>query len=112
MINTYLSIFDRIIKVVGIRGKRRSRLFSELWETTFSELLMVHRDYIEIFENLKNMLSKLEADNLDKNSEEYSNKVDEIINYLRQRRIEFEPVREKLIALIDAASVSDLDDKS
>jgi hypothetical protein len=112
MINTCISILDKLIKVVGIRGKRRNRLFSELWETTFSELLTVHRDYIEMFENLKNMLSKLEAENLDKNSEEYSNKVDEIIDYLNQRRIEFEPVRKKLIALIDAASVSDLDDKS
>ena len=112
MINTCLSILDRLIKIIGIRGKRRNRLFSELWETTFSELLLVHRDYVEMFEKLKSMLSKLEAEHLDEKSDIYSKKVDETIDYLRQRRIEFEPVRRKLIALIDAVKMSNLDDKS
>jgi len=112
MIDTCLSILDRLIKVVAIRGKRRNRLFSELWETTFSELLLVHRDYIEMFEKLKSMLSKLEAEHLDEKSYIYAGKVDEIIDYLRQRRIEFEPVRRKLIALIDALKMSNLDYKS
>jgi hypothetical protein len=113
MINSFLAIIDRILKLLTIREKRFDRLFSELWEPTFADLLIVHRNYVEIFEKARAMLGSLQAGHAGKEgSETYIDKLAEISQYLSQQRIEFEPVRRKLIALIDAVEVTDLDNMS
>ena len=113
MIDSLLAILDRLLKLLAIREKRYDRLFTELWEPTFADLLIIHRNYIEMFEKARAMLSNLPATPPGKESSDaYSEKLAEVSQYLSQRRSEFEPVRRKLIALADAVAKTDLDDMS
>lgn len=92
MLNGLLSILDRLIKIKEYRDQRLRRIHDELLEPAFNDLLLIHRDYIQMFESVREMLPK--GRNVDKS--DFDLKVKCAAEYLRQKRIEFEPVRIKL----------------
>jgi hypothetical protein len=107
MIDTLIQILDRLIQLLRVRGKRRARRFQELWEPTFRELRDVHGDYLAMFQACKQNLVRI------KNNESDGVPVrglEEIASELRRRRLEFEPVRRQLIALINHTQNLELDD--
>lgn len=113
MINALLNILDRLIQLLTLRDRRGARLFTELWEPTFNELLQVHRDYIELFEETGLRLSELD-DRMIINThiQDGSEELEFIIDMLRKRKREFEPVRRKLIALIETLDKVEFDELS
>jgi len=113
LVDSLLAVIDRPISLFALREKRQDRLFSELWEPTFNDLLVIHRDYIEMFEKVGARLSKMVAvPSNEKGRDETSQEIAEVVEYLSHKRIEFEPVRQKLITLIDTIPKSGLDERA
>ncbi len=95
MIDTLLQLLDRVIQLSKYRKSKVRTVFHELVQPLFEELLIVHANYIEMFEEATACLE----DYLGPNSEQT---VREVIDRLKQRRIEYEPVRTKLDAMAGA----------
>jgi hypothetical protein len=107
MIDTLIQVLDRLIQLLRVRGKRRVRRFQEIWEPTFRELREVHGDYLAMFQTCKQDLVRIMRSESDVPR---VRGLEEIANELRRRRLEFEPVRRQLIALINHTQNLDLDD--
>jgi len=86
-ISDILAIIDKLFALINRRSEDRQHLFQTLAMPVFEELLTVHADYIKMFEETLQDL---------RNSEKG---IIQIADRLRQRRLEFEPVRVKLRAL-------------
>jgi hypothetical protein len=106
IVNDLLSIIDRLIQLTEYRHRRYRLLFESLVEPAFAELLLVHGDYIRMFEETRRLLPRRSRQgplagqiaDLQKPAE-----------YLGQKRTEFEPVREKLRALATCMKDVELD---
>lgn len=97
MIREILSILDRLIQLKNYRNRQRNKLFHELFEPAFNELLQVHRDYIEMFEKTNTLIPSTPVGGLLVAFQpKFKEQVKAAAEYLREKRIEFEPVREKL----------------
>ena len=97
MITEFISLIDRLIQLIEYRNRRYRLLFDDFLQPAFDELLLVHKDYIQMFEKTYRLLpsgvpSKMGA-------AEFISQLKQPAEYLQERRIEFEPVREKLLAL-------------
>ena len=92
MLTNLLSILDRLMKMKEYRDQRLRRIHDQLLEPAFNDLLLIHRNYIEMFESVREMLPK--EQNIAKS--DLGLKLQCAAEYLRQKRIEFEPVRIKL----------------
>lgn len=90
MIEALLSIIDRLIELKRGRTIGRTQMFDRLLEPTFNDLLIVHGDYIKMFEQLRVLAdTRPSASTLEK-------RVNNAKAQLREKRIEFEPVRQKI----------------
>jgi hypothetical protein len=140
MIDALISIIDRLIQLTEYRGKRRRRLFEDVIEPIFNDLLLIHRDYIEMFQTTWRMLPllpdeakpkfvernlwsnishvgdlqlewatfRLEERTIVETPEEFVAQTNRTIDYLREARRKYEPVRTKLRALVGAMKDSDM----
>ncbi|MDH3747338.1 MAG: hypothetical protein OER97_03960 [Gammaproteobacteria bacterium] len=110
MLDLFLSIIDRLIQLKGFRDARAAKRFQEIYQPSFEELLLVHRDYVGMF----TPLSKLDQmhDSSRRMSWEETQVVGKAVvtalEYVRERRVEFEPVRGKLRALVELLNELDL----
>lgn len=92
MIEMLLSVIDRLLNLKQHRNAKLQLVYEQVVEPTFTDLLMVHRDYIQMFEGVLNRLPV----ETEQGSIEYSSKLSAAAQYLRDRRLDFEPVRVKL----------------
>ncbi len=106
MISTLLSIIDRLIQLSQYKKRRYRVLFNEILQPTFDELLLVHKNYIEMFSETKKMLPQGE---LTQDPSEYTLLLQRPELHLREKRIEFEPVRQKLVELAKSLRDKNLD---
>ena len=95
MIEVLLKLIDRLIDLKKYQTERLHKTFQEVLDPLFNDLLAVHGNYIRIFEEVQEQLTAIP----DPGSEEGKKKLLEIAETLRRRRLEFEPVREKLTAM-------------
>jgi hypothetical protein len=91
MIDAILGIIDRLIKLAETREEQSKAVRAEV-ESVYADLLLVHRDYVRMFEETLGMLPKVSTSGV-------VPKLEGAIAHLKQRRTEFEPVRTKLHAM-------------
>lgn len=124
MIDPLISIIDRLIKLKEYRGQRSDSRFKDVFKPAFDELLLVHKDYVGMFTDVIGILRVFDYEalgglddglNLAQNPEmaaAYSRLGEvtvEAFSYLRQQRLEFEPVRIKLRSLARVLSTRALE---
>jgi hypothetical protein len=90
-------ITDRLIELAKYREEKSRRIFDKLIEPIFNDLLLVHKDYLEMFEEVRTML----PDSKDGRKKTHR-KLSQAYDYLEKQRRAFEPVREKLRATVRA----------
>ncbi len=97
LVDSLLSIIDRLVELAQVRGKRRVNVFEKLVQPCFDELLAVHNDYIAMLEHAERLLSKAV---LPEGSVASAKRLEEARAYLAKQRLSLEPVRQKLLALV------------
>jgi hypothetical protein len=106
IVSDLLSIIDRLIQLTEYRHRRFRLMFESLLEPVFAELLLVHGDYIRMFEETRRLLpSRSRQGPLASQIADLKKPAE----YLRQKRTEFEPVREKLRALAKSMKDAELE---
>jgi hypothetical protein len=97
MVSDILALLDRLTQLKDYRNRRYRTLFVDLLEPAFNDLLLVHKDYIQMFEETRRLLpiGLPEATS----ALGYLTELKRPAEFLRSRRIEFEPVRQKLRTL-------------
>jgi hypothetical protein len=101
MIDLLLKAIDRLMDVVRIREKRTRFRYDEVYKPAYAELLSVHSDYLSMFHGFASALKAIPdgATESDKHAQA-------ALDLLRERRIAFAPVRQKLVAF-DSLVVGD-----
>lgn len=105
MLEALLSVIDRLIQLKEYRNRRFRLVFKEIVEPAFNDLLRVHGDYIRMFQETLALLPDASTDR----GAEYNQRVRSALEYLEDKRTEFEPVRDKLRTLAATLSRADLD---
>jgi hypothetical protein len=100
MISDLLNLVDRVIQLFEYRNKQFETLYEKLLKPTFDDLLLIHADYIKMFEETRKLLpSGLSDDTTDPLS--YMSSLSRPAEFLRVKRRELEPVRRKLKVLAE-----------
>ena len=99
MIESVIKVVDRFSDLLKYRQERRRDLFQNLVEPLFNDLMVMHADYIKMFDDCWSQL--------------LDNKValQDIAASLRQRRLVYEGLRIKSRSIIGALQEYDLDDE-
>jgi hypothetical protein len=92
MIDTLISILDRLIQLKEYRTKRIQHIYSELLEPVFVDLSAIHKDYLQMF-------TKLSSDvpfDWEKNLPGYQERLEKVVDFFQRKRLEFEPTRSRV----------------
>ena len=95
MLSALLSIIDRLIKLREYRNERVQKVFDKVLEPIFNDLLLVHRDYIQMFQKAGELLPERAY-----GPAKFNHSLREAADYLRKQRIEFEPARVQLRTMV------------
>jgi hypothetical protein len=95
MVDMLLKALDRIIDLLRIREKRMQKRFDQIWKPTYNDLLLVHADYYSMFQTVYSLI----AQGSNEEKEGGSSWRWEAIQYIKKKRVEFAPIRQKLTAL-------------
>ena len=90
MIEALLAVIDRLIQIVQTRIAGRKEMFDRVLEPVFNDLVVIHGYYIRMFDEVSERLHPNNPSELNAARAE-----------LRRRRLEFEPVRRKVEALMN-----------
>jgi hypothetical protein len=86
-------ITDRLIELVKYREEKSRRIFDKLIEPIFNDLLLIHKDYLEMFERVRTILP-----NKKDGRKKTQKSLMRTYGYLEEKRRAFEPLREKFRA--------------
>ena len=103
MLSDLLAIIDRLIQLKEYRNKRLAKQFEEILEPTFNDLLLIHGDYIRMFEKVRELLP---SDSITITSPKYKKGMKAAADYLAEKRLELEPLRVKVRALLGSIQSS------
>jgi hypothetical protein len=102
MVEALLTVLDRLIQLIKGRIEGRRNVFDRVIEPTFNELLQIHGDYVQMFEEAQVFTAAGVT-----NEVELQRRIAAAKQELQDRRREFEPVRRKVEAIaIELASHS------
>ena len=96
MVEMLLKALDRIIDLLRIREKRMQKRFDQIWKPTYNDLQLVHADYYSMFQTVYSLMAQGFKEEKEGGS---SWRWDKPIQYIKQKRVEFAPIRQKLTAL-------------
>jgi hypothetical protein len=96
VLDLLLKLIDRLIQLRSYQAERLQKTFDDILGPTFEDLLEVHRDYVKMFEHVRGEL----PDPSEIDTPAGRQKLKEVAEALRRRRLEFEPVRTELNGLI------------
>ena len=107
MIDALIKIIDRLISLVKGRIQGRKDMFEKVIDPIFNDLLLIHGDYIKMFEHAQWLLPGYSEDGStltapgyngepEEGSEKYVKRLENAKNEIKKRRLEFEPVRAKV----------------
>ena len=106
MIDLFLKALDRLIDLLRISEHRRRARFQEIHQPTYEDLRQVHTDYMLMFHNLRVTLQQGIDDPA---------RAQEVMlgasSFLAERRVPFEPVRDRLVVLLDLLDDTDWQSK-
>jgi len=102
MIDTLLLIIDKLIQLRKHRLQNSREVFKRILEPTFKDLSMIHQDYLQMFTKVQWLLPSFK-ENLQ--PEDYGKLVN-AVEYLRQQRIKFEPLRVEIRSLSTLLGIS------
>ena len=91
MIELLLKLIDRLIELKKYRSERLLRVFKEILEPTFDELVEVHRNYVGMFADVAAMIPPPGTP-----PERRIVMLTDAANALRRKRLEFDPIRRKV----------------
>jgi len=100
MIEALIAIVDRLISLLQGRIAGRKELFDRILEPTFNDLLLVHGDYISLFEAGRQSAFPEDSPPA-KDSQEYTVRLEATKAVLLRSRLVLEPVRTKIRAVAD-----------
>lgn len=103
MLEALLKIIDRLIELKRGRILGRKEIFDRVIEPTFNELVLVHGDYIKMFEDLRVYTASWSG-----LASELTGRAEKAKSELRSRRSEFEPIRQKIRAFATGLASSQL----
>lgn len=112
MIDVLINIIDRLTTIKKAKIENRKALLSKIFEPIFTDLLMIHGDYMKIFTDVHWKLPGFDPKHPGSwenpefygdppGSEGYEKKIEAAKSTLKTRRLEFEPVRIKVRAFAD-----------
>lgn len=100
MIETIVNIIDRLVQLCHLQDERKRRVFSEIIEPTFNDLLRIHGDYMEMFTKAQTTLRRLDplyaTVHHSEPQGECLRKARDFADFLSERRQRFLAVRVKL----------------
>jgi hypothetical protein len=99
IIGSVVKVIDKFTDLLKYRQQKRREFFQNVLEPLFNDLMVMHTDYIKMFEDCQEQL-------LDSNVP-----LHEIATSLRERRIVYETLRIKSRAIIDALRESNFDEE-
>ena len=108
MFDAIFSVFDRLLKLKQYIDERSEKRFDEVFKPVFDDLMLIHLDYVKMFDRLNVSVSVLASDEKEENIKTLVAAADE----LRTRRIELEPLRIKLRAYSKELRKRDLDQEA
>ncbi len=100
MVDLLLKAIDRMIDLLRIREKRMQKRFDQIWKPTYNDLQLVHTDYYSMFQTVY----RLAFEGIGKDNEVKSERLDKAIQFVKQQRVAFAPIRQKLSALRELQS--------
>lgn len=115
MLKEFLAIIERLIALKEGRELRAAGRFKEVYKPAFEDLLVVHLDYVNLFCGVVNILdgegeAALQSLNAEQDWRSHGEAVVRALDYLKSRRLEFEPHRVKLRSVCDQLGELDLGD--
>ncbi len=120
MVGDVLKVIDYIIEILKKSATRRRQTCIELLNPLFDDLLLVHKNYIDMFESTRKLLPGYYSTGRSipgfdgtpgEGSEEYLLRLRTAKEDLRRRRREFEPVRIKIRALHSTLDLESLEEQ-
>jgi hypothetical protein len=90
MVEALIAVIDRLIQIAQGRIAGRKEMFDRVLEPVFTDLVVIHGDYVKMFETVREMLPP--------GAPKGSPELDSARTELRNRRMEYEPVRRKIEA--------------
>jgi len=87
---------DRLIELVKDREEKTKNLFDRVIEPIYRDLLSVHQNYMEMFEETLNLLPAFKEGRTSKREKGLQS----ALRYLESNRLKLEPVRQKLRVVV------------
>jgi len=106
VLDALLKIIERLIAIRQGRVVARKELFDKILEPTFNELLLIHGDYLKMFEDLRVFGAPRTGGEI-----ELIDRAKNARDVLRKRRLEFGPVRQKTRGVSDGLAAQELGDE-
>jgi len=98
MLELFLRLLERLEKVISLRSERMKDEFRELYEPLFSDMAVIHQDYLRMFTEAHVALATESSEA--QSEEEYTDVLRAAIRKLEVDRAAYEPLRRKVPILV------------